>query len=449
MKREKTIYVCSQCGKEYSRWVGKCQECNSWGSIAEEIRITDSKTKSAHTSTPAEAIPLSDVAFNRSRDIIASGIGEVDRVLGGGFFKKSLTLLSGGPGIGKSTLMLQIADRSVRNNEKVLYISAEESAEQIRERAERLQVDTRMLISNEDRLDAIVSLVESTGATVVVVDSVQTIYDPSLDSLAGTVSQVRQAALRLRECAHSLGIAIILIGHVTKVGSIAGPMVLEHMVDTVLFFEGDDRNFWRILRSTKNRFGSTQEIGVFSMDNNGLSEIANPSAFFLEDGHLLSGSVTVTVMEGVRPIFLEIQALVSRSYYAIPQRVAHGIDAKALSIILAVLEKRLNYEMGKYDVFVNVVGGISIKETSAGLGIALALVSSLLDRPLPSRTVVMGEVGLSGELRKVPFTDRRIDEACKLGFTQVILPEVTKSAKTSVGITTAATLNDIISKVFV
>lgn len=449
MKREKTIYVCSQCGKEYSRWVGKCQECNSWGSIAEEIRITDSKTKSTHTSTPAEAIPLSDVAFNRSRDIIASGIGEVDRVLGGGFFKKSLTLLSGGPGIGKSTLMLQIADRSVRNNEKVLYISAEESAEQIRERAERLQVDTRMLISNEDRLDAIVSLVESTGATVVVVDSVQTIYDPSLDSLAGTVSQVRQAAFRLRECAHSLGIAIILIGHVTKVGSIAGPMVLEHMVDTVLFFEGDDRNFWRILRSTKNRFGSTQEIGVFSMDNNGLSEIANPSAFFLEDGHLLSGSVTVTVMEGVRPIFLEIQALVSRSYYAIPQRVAHGIDAKALSIILAVLEKRLNYEMGKYDVFVNVVGGISIKETSAGLGIALALVSSLLDRPLPSRTVVMGEVGLSGELRKVPFTDRRIDEACKLGFTQVILPEVTKSAKTSVGITTAATLNDIISKVFV
>ncbi len=448
MKREKTVYVCSQCGKEYPRWVGKCQECNSWGSVAEEIRITDSKTKTTSAVVTSDAIPLSEVAFDRTNDIVPTGIGEVDRVLGGGFFKKSLTLLSGGPGIGKSTLMLQIADQSVRRDARVLYISAEESAEQIRERAERLHVDTRMLISNEDRLDAIISLIEKTNATLIVVDSIQTIYDPSLDSLAGTVSQVRQAAFRLRECAHSRGIAIILIGHVTKVGSIAGPMVLEHMVDTVLFFEGDDRNFWRILRSTKNRFGSTQEIGVFSMDNNGLTEITNPSTFFLEEGHALSGSVTVTVMEGVRPIFLEIQALVSRSYYAIPQRVAHGIDAKSLSIILAVLEKRLHYEMGKYDVFVNVVGGISVKETSAGAGIALALVSSLLDRAIPPRTVVMGEVGLSGELRKVPFTDRRIDEAAKLGFATIVLPESSHKMRKDMTIVSAPTLKDIIEKVF-
>ncbi len=445
MKREKTVFVCSQCGKEYPRWIGKCQECNAWGSITEEIRVKESH---ASSSNPSEAIPLSEVGFTRERDILPTGISEADRVLGGGFFKKSLTLLSGGPGIGKSTLMLQIADKMVRQGQTVLYVSAEESIEQIRERADRLGADMKMLVSNEDRLDAIVSLIDQTKASLVVVDSVQTIYDPAVESLAGTVSQVRQAAFRLRECAHSKGISIVLIGHVTKIGSIAGPMVLEHMVDTVLFFEGDDRNFWRILRSTKNRFGSTQEIGVFAMDGNGLNEIANPSAFFLDDTPALSGSATVSVMEGVRPIFLEIQALVSRSYYAIPQRVANGIDSKTLSIILAVLEKRLRYEMGKFDVFVNVVGGMAVKESSAGAGIAVAIVSSLLDRALPKKMLVMGETGLSGELRKIPFAERRLDEAAKLGFTSAVIPNQTKKLPAGMNVLTASTLEEMIRKVF-
>jgi len=341
MAKEKKIYICSNCGKKYTRWIGKCSECGEWGTVEEQVSVKASKVHSGADKKISQIKKLKSVNFEQEKQVYPTGINELDRVLGGGFVEKSILLLSGDPGIGKSTLMLQTSNSLIKNGKKVLYISAEESVEQIKKRALRLNSSQEMLITNEDRLRNIETLIKKSDAEFIIIDSIQTIYDRSVDSLAGTISQIKNATIKLREIAHDHNKVILVIGHVTKSGNIAGPKLLEHMVDVVLFFEGERKKHWRILRSHKNRFGSTREIGVFVMRDEGLIEVENPSTFFMENIPQLSGSAMVSIIEGMRPIFLEVQALVSKSFYSMPQRVANGVNLKLLNIILAIIEKRL------------------------------------------------------------------------------------------------------------
>ena len=444
-KKEKKIFICSNCGKEFTKWLGRCPECGAWGSFEESIVAVTKKNGKLKKILPDnfDMEPLENVDFTTEKHIFSSGIAEFDRVLGGGFLEKSILLLSGGPGIGKSTLMLQVSNALIENGIKVLYISAEESKEQIKKRALRLGVSQKLIISNEEKVSHITAMIEKSDAKFIIVDSIQTIFDEELDSIAGTVSQVRNATFKLREAAHNNDKTILIIGHINKAGNIAGPMFLEHMVDVVLFFEGDNKNYWRILRSSKNRFGSTEEIGVFVMETRGLKEVKNPSTFFVDDIGELSGTVLTSVMEGVRPIFLEIQALVSKSFYPMPQRVVNGIDLKFVNIIVAVLEKKLNYQFGKYDIFLNITGGFKVKEPSIGLGVAMALISSFLDISFGRDTLFIGEIGLSGEIRNVPFLEKRIEEAKKMGYRHVVIPKVGLRT-TGIRLTEAKNLKELV-----
>lgn len=453
MAKSKKVYICQNCGKKYSRWIGKCQECGKWGTVEEEIQVKKNSQKRTknRSKTTSDVKTLDKVKFDSKKQIYQTGILEFDRVLGGGFFQKSILLLSGDPGIGKSTLMLQIANKLVKNGMKALYVSAEESIEQIKKRSLRLDVTQKLMVTNEDRLNKIEKNIKKSNSDFVIIDSIQTIFDESVDSIAGTISQIKNATIRLREIAHLHNKVILVIGHVTKKGSIAGPKLLEHMVDVVLFFEGKQQKHWRILRSQKNRFGSTREIGVFVMENKGLEEVKNPSTYFMEDIPDLSGSVMVSIVEGMRPIFLEVQALVSKSFYSMPQRVANGINLKMLNIILAIIEKRMNYQVGDYDVFLNIVGGFKVKEPSVGLGVAVAIISSLLDKTVKRNTVFLGEIGLSGEIRPIPLIDKRIKQAKKIGYENVYLPKNTKYNKnnyTEINIIEAGTLGKIVNKLF-
>jgi DNA repair protein RadA/Sms len=419
--KTKTVYICQSCGHHSLRWVGKCPDCGTWNSMIEE-RVT--KHKKAYAKQTIAPTPLGEVDI-QDEDRVKTGLKEFDRVVGGGVVKGSVILVGGDPGIGKSTLLLQISEKIASGYDKVLYITGEESLKQIKLRAERLKITPdKIEILTETNLDLILEVLRQDIPFMVVIDSIQTTYTQNLESTPGSISQIRECAHNFINFAKETGSSVFLVGHVTKDGSIAGPKVLEHMVDTVLYFEGEKNHIYRILRTVKNRFGSTNEIGIFQMQENGLEEVENPSLLFLsERPKNIPGSVVVCSLEGTRPLLLELQALVSPSNYGMPQRVCSGIDYKRLALLLAIIEKRADISLGAFDVFVNVAGGVKIEEPAVDLGTTVAMASSFKDVPADNKSVLVGEVGLGGEVRAVNQIERRIKEAEKLGFENCIIPQ--------------------------
>lgn len=423
MPKNFTKYVCQSCGYVSPRWIGKCPNCSEWNTFVEEIAKPLRVARKTGVASKVEPVPL-DAIEQMDVPRIKTSLDEVDRVLGGGLVPGSLVLLGGDPGIGKSTLMMQIA--TVLKDLVVLYVTGEESVRQIKLRAERLKVQTAKNISllAETNLDLILDIIESGSPDLVIVDSIQTMYRPGLESVPGSVSQVRESAALLLRLAKTQGIPIFIVGHVTKEGIIAGPKVIEHMVDTVLQFEGESHHAYRILRASKNRFGSTNEIGIFEMHDTGLREVINPSEIFLSERRYgASGSTVVASMEGSRPILIEVQALVTPTNYGMPQRTSTGFDYRRLSLLLAVLEKRVGLNLGQQDVFVNIAGGIRIDEPAVDLGIAASITSSLRDIPVDSSSIAVGEIGLGGEIRTIAQIEKRVKEASKLGFKRMVIPQ--------------------------
>jgi DNA repair protein RadA/Sms len=424
MKKVKTSFFCQNCGHQSLKWAGKCPGCGQWNTfVEEEIREAGPGSR-AELSFNEKPLPI-DTIVSDERERVKSGIEEVDRVLGGGIVRGSAVLVGGDPGIGKSTLLLQVMQHLAARGLKVLYVSGEESARQIKMRGERIGATSgNILILVEVDLDNILKYIRETKPAAVVVDSVQTVYSSLLSSAPGSVGQVREASERLILFAKKSGIPVFLIGHVTKDGSIAGPKVLEHMVDTVLYFEGDSGHSYRMIRGMKNRFGPTNEVGVFEMRDRGLVEVLNPSEYFLaERPEGSSGSVVVPSMEGTRPILVEIQSLVSPTNFGMPRRTAIGVDANRVSLLVAVLEKICGLRMGSHDVFINVAGGVRVTEPAVDLGIVSAMASSFLDRVINPGTVVFGEVGLTGEVRGIHQMELRIREAERMGFNRCIHPK--------------------------
>ena len=420
--KEKTVYVCTACGQTHSAWMGKCSACGEWNCIIEEkLRVS---RKPAAADPDLAVLPITECR-SAGQPMIATGLTEFDLLLGGGLVTDSSLLIGGEPGIGKSTLMLQVMGLLAAKGLAALYLTGEESTQQIGLRAERLGVVAAELqVAAVRELPQVKSLLEQLSPQVVVIDSVQTLYDPDLESAPGTVSQIRSSAGELIDLCKRRGAILILVGHITKEGAIAGPKVLEHLVDVVLYFEGEQNNLFRILRARKNRFGPTSEIGIFQIGPTGLEAVANPSELFLEDYPVaVPGRVVVTAVEGRRPILLELQALVSRTNFGYPQRVSSGFDLRRLNLLLAILEKRQRLELGQQDVFVNLVGGLRLDDPALDLGLAAAIISSLEDAPIKEKLVVIGELGLSGEVRAVSYAERRVAEARKLGFTEVVLPK--------------------------
>ena len=425
MAKAKTVFVCGNCGYESAKWLGKCPACNEWNSFYEEkinnVAVSSNnpsgKQKSA---TPRKLKEVEGIDATR----ISTGIDELDRVLGGGLVKGSLVLVGGEPGIGKSTLILQICDKIIGEG-KVLYVSGEESAEQVKIRADRLNINNdNIMFLGETDIDIIQEAILNTNPKLVIIDSIQTMYSEDITSAAGTVSQVREITARIMRICKENNITTIIIGHVTKDGNIAGPRVLEHMVDTVLYLEGERYFSYRMLRSVKNRFGSTKELGMFEMKNEGMVEITNPSSILIserEDNP--TGSVVVASMEGTRPLLIELQALTSASVFGIPKRTANGFDYNRLAVLIAVLEKKAGLALGGQDVYLNVVSGIKIVEPAVDLGVILACSSSYKNVSIPKDVVAIGEVGLTGEVRAVNMIEKRIKEAEKLGFKKCIIPE--------------------------
>ena len=423
----KTIYICSACGQDSPRWAGQCLKCQAWNTLVEDV-VDLSPKKQITIKTPAvKPIDLNHKTGKPAGRLI-TGISELDRVLGGGFQHDGITLLVGDPGIGKSTLTLQICDRMAALGRSVIYFSGEESMEQISARAGRLGLSGQIGFINQNSLEVILSTIAAEKPGFVVVDSVQVMSSELIPSQAGSVSQVRTVAEQLMQTAKSSGIPILLIGHVTKEGQLAGPQVLTHLVDTVLYLEGDKFHQFRLLRTTKNRFGTIDEVGVFRMAESGLEEVKNPSALFLE-GRAKDpiGSVICPVLEGTRTFLVEVQALTNYTQFGYPKRTANGFDLNRLNIIIAVLNRYANLKLDSSDVFVNVVGGIELREPAADLAVAMAIASSKLQKPLPADLVVMGEVGLSGEVRQVVQAEKRLKEAKKLGFEKIWSPPTTKS----------------------
>ena len=425
----KTVYVCSNCGHEEPKWLGRCPECGQWSTFAEELRdsakgsATGFASRAARRGTAAPTLSMGDVVAERERRL-KTGMAELDRVLGGGLVPGSLVLVGGEPGVGKSTLLLQMMGHL---GGRCLMVSGEESPRQVAMSARRIGVgESGFRVLAETDVDVIEATILEERPEVVVVDSIQTLYSPDLAGAPGSVGQVRESAARLMRVAKSEGIAVVLVGHVTKEGSIAGPRVLEHMVDTVLQFEGDRFQTFRVLRGLKNRFGSTNEVGVFEMTGGGMVEVSDPSAFFLSEreGGTPPGVVTVCLMEGTRPMLVEIESLVSPSHLAVPRRMGGGVDAGRVSMLCAVLSRRAGLSLGSQDVYVNVSGGVRVEEPAADLGVALAIASALRDRPVGAGTACFGEVGLTGDLRAVSGTERRERELLKMGFTRIIRPEV-------------------------
>lgn len=419
--RKKTVFSCSECGCQSPKWLGKCPDCGAWNSMAEEQLIPSAKGRMT-TTGKSVPMPINEVPPQAEKRL-SCGIVELDRVLGGGLVPGSLVLIGGDPGIGKSTLLLQAMHHLSRQG-TVLYISGEESAAQTRLRGERLGVtDRQLLVLAENCLEEIINQIEKIKPATVVVDSIQTVWTQSMESAPGSVSQVRESAGKLMLLAKGSSIPVFIVGHVTKDGAIAGPRVLEHMVDTVLYFEGDRGHPYRILRAVKNRFGSTNEIGVFEMKSGGLAEVTNPSELFLSERPLdAPGSVVTASLEGSRTLLVEIQALVTPSVYGTPRRTTLGVDSNRLALLVAVLEKKAGLHLGGQDIFLNVAGGARLTEPAADLAILLAVASSHLDRPVDPDCVVFGEVGLAGEVRAVTQPEQRIGEALKLGFKRAILP---------------------------
>lgn len=429
-KGKTSIYFCQNCGFESSKWMGQCPGCKEWNTFVEEVVDRKGGTSASVKKTLEEAkpVPLS-VVSSADEERTSTDMKELDRVLGGGIVKGSLVLVGGDPGIGKSTLLLQVCKNLSNKNISVLYISGEESLQQIKIRAERIgEFSDSLELLCETNLDVIKEVISRKKPSVVIVDSIQTMFSDNVGSAPGSVSQVREATSVFMQIAKGLGISIFIVGHVTKEGVVAGPRVLEHMVDTVLYFEGDRHESYRILRGVKNRFGSTNEIGVFEMRNIGLVEVENPSEFMLSGKPIgASGSVVACSMEGTRPILLEIQALICHTNFGNPRRTATGTDYNRVNLLMAVLEKRLGMRLSECDAYVNIAGGIRMNEPAMDLGIVLAIMSSKLDKPIDEKTICFGEVGLSGEVRGVSMAEQRVLEAKKLGFERCILPQVCKS----------------------
>lgn len=425
-KAKKTMYFCQNCGHEETKWLGQCPMCKEWSTFVEE-RVTVSSSAATKGSKNLEILPISKVK-SEAEERVVTGIEELDRVLGGGIVPGSMILVGGDPGIGKSTLLLQVCKQLSEKKKKILYISGEESLRQIKLRAQRMgEFTDDLLLLCETNLDLIKSVIEREKPETVIIDSIQTMYSEDVGSAPGSVSQVREATNTLMQMAKGLCITIFIVGHVTKEGTVAGPRVLEHMVDTVLYFEGDRHASYRILRGVKNRFGSTNEIGVFEMRHDGLREVKNPSEFMLSGRpESASGSVVACSMEGTRPILLEIQALVCESNFGMPRRTAAGTDYNRVNLLMAVLEKRMGFRLANNDAYVNIAGGIKINEPAIDLAIVMAIISSYKNRPIDESTVVFGEVGLSGEVRAVNMPEQRVAEAKKLGFKTCIIPEVSK-----------------------
>lgn len=425
MAKVKSKYVCQNCGYESAGYLGKCPECSSWSSFIEEVeQSSDLKSSSALLPDNFPPMKLDDIKMG-SEIRVKTNISELDRVLGGGIVQGSLILIAGDPGIGKSTILLQTSGELCKQNKKVLYISAEESASQIKLRAERLGVKSdNLYIYPQTNFELIKKHIEEMKPDLVIVDSIQAIYSSLIQSTAGSVSQIRECCNSLMTLAKTNNVSIIVIGHVTKEGNIAGPKVLEHMVDTVIQFEGDKYKTYRILRSIKNRFGNTSEVGIFEMGSKGLTEVLNPSELFLKEYNQTQtpGSTIIVTSEGTRPLLVEVQALVGTTPYPTPRRVANGVDLSRVLQILAVLEKRIGLNLSKQDVYVNVIGGIDVSEPAADLGIALAIITCVRDVIFDSHTAIVGEIGLSGDIRAVNHIDKRINEAQKLGFKRIIIP---------------------------
>lgn len=425
MAKVKTIFVCSECGYESPKWLGKCPACNSWNAFYEEkeqkVNTLDGKTKEA---TKPKAL---NTVEGKADIRVSTGYRELDSVLGGGLVKGSLVLVGGEPGIGKSTLILQLCAKLSKDG-KVLYVSGEESAEQVKIRADRLGiVSENIMFLGETDIDAIDNEITNMNPKLVVIDSIQTMYSSDITSAPGTVSQVREITARVMRVCKQNQITTIIIGHVTKDGNIAGPRVLEHMVDTVLYIEGERYFSYRMVRSVKNRFGSTNEIGMFEMQNEGMCEVTNPSSILITEGNdKYSGSVIICTIEGTRPLLVEVQALTTMSVYGIPKRTANGIDFNKLALLIAVLEKRSNLSLGNQDVYLNVVSGMRISEPAVDLGVALVVASSFKNISISKDIAVIGEVGLTGEIRRVNLIEKRLKEVERLGFKKCIIPENNK-----------------------
>lgn len=416
-KAKGSVFFCGECGYESTKWLGKCPACGSWNTMLEQKKI--SSVPSINNLTYAHAIPLADVTTTASGRV-SSGIGELDRVLGGGIVPGSVTLLGGDPGIGKSTLLMQTAAELTKQG-TVLYVTGEESASQLKLRAERLGVGGDMLILAENDLSAIESEVDRVKPAYVMIDSIQTMYSADCSGTNGSISQIREATSLITRMAKRTGAATFIVGHVTKDGAIAGPRILEHMVDTVLYFEGDRQDSFRLLRSVKNRFGSTDEIGVFEMRSTGMAEISDPSTLFIT-GTDLPGCAVTCAMEGTRPMMVEVQALLSTSPFSNPRRMAAGLDNNRLVLLLAVLEKKAGLRFYDKDVYTNVVGGIRLYERACDLAVAMCIAGAGADIALPPRTAILGELSLTGEVRPVNRLDKRIQECARLGFSHIVVP---------------------------
>ena len=424
MSKTGVVYVCQHCGWKSLKWVGRCGGCGEWDSTVEEVNTNSGLSNKSITFSRELPQPITNVKLLEC-PCIETGMKEFDRILGGGVIAGSAVLIGGSPGIGKSTLLLQVCQYISQRGYTTLYVTGEESVAQTKLRAERLSIlSDKLLVVAETNLDFILENIYNTSPTLVVIDSIQMIYKPQLESSPGTVAQVRQCANELIFTAKSTGSAIFLVGHITKEGIIAGPKVLEHMADTVLYFEGEKFQCYRILRVVKNRFGSTDEIGIFEMRKNGLQPVDNPSEIFISHGRRISaGSTIIPCMEGTRALLVEIQALVTRANFGMPERKVSGVDYNRVSMILAILEKRIGLKLGGQDIFVNMVGGVHVDEPAADLGIAMTIASSFKEKVIPSDIVAIGEVGLGGEIRSVNQVEIRLKEAHKLGFKRAIIPK--------------------------
>lgn len=425
MAKIKTKYVCQNCGYETAKWLGKCPECTKWNTFVEEI---DDKSVKKETfivdKSSSKPVTINSIR-SKGEERFSTRIKELDRVLGGGVVKGSLVLVGGDPGIGKSTMLIQVSSNVAESGKKVLYITGEESESQIKMRAQRLGINSNNLyIFAENNLSLIEAQLDKIDPEMIILDSIQTVYNPEIASAPGTVSQIKEGTSKFMKIAKKMGISTFLVGHVTKEGSLAGPKLLEHMVDTVLYFEGERYNTYRLVRAVKNRFGSTNELGVFEMRDTGLEELENPSKVLIsEKPKDVSGSVIISTVEGTRPMLIELQALVSPTSFGIPKRTSTGVDYNRVAMLLAVLEKRVGLQIQNQDVYLNIVGGIKINEPSIDLGIAIAVASSFKNIAIDENIAVTGEVGLTGEIRAVSFIEKRIAECKKLGFKQIVIPK--------------------------
>ena len=456
MAKDKQIYYCKECGNEFSRWMGQCPSCKAWNSFVEEKVTKTRSNKTVSVADRPKATSIKNVSSSEETRI-STRISELDRVLGGGIVKGSLVLVGGDPGIGKSTLLLEMCRNLVEDDNKVLYVSGEESVSQIKSRAVRLGItegtvmEERLMLLSDNDMDNIESQIDSLEAEVVVIDSIQTIEASNVEAAPGTISQVREVTARMLQIAKHSNVAVFIVGHVTKEGTVAGPRTLEHMVDSVLYFEGDESGGFRLLRANKNRFGSTNEIGVFNMTDGGLEEVINPSEFFLNGRpEKSSGSSVVCIIEGTRAMLIEIQALCTDSSFSMPRRTSVGIDYNRVNLLTAVLEKRGGINMSGCDCYVNVAGGLKINDPSTDLGIISAIASSFRDKPIDSKMVIIGETGLAGEVRGVRNISQRLKEAAKLGFSKAIIPKSNYNKdleKLGMEITTVSTIRDTLDKI--